>query len=73
MIIMAWQFNYKWTDSAKKTELWRTPPNKKNEDLAGRFVMLIPSNSEFFGLEGFCMRWSLSCLSLPVNSSDYMR
>ena len=49
-----------------------TPPNKKNEDLTGCFIMPDPSNSEFFGLEGFFMRWSLSCVALLVNSSEYM-
>lgn len=70
---MAQQFNYEWTDSSQIAELHRniTPPNKKNEVLTGCFIMPIPSNSEFFGLEGLLMRWTSLSASLLVMSSEY--
>ena len=70
---MAQQFNYEWTVSSQITELYKigTLPNKKNEVLTGRFIMPTSSDSEFFGSEGFFMRWTSPGVPLLVMSSEY--
>ncbi len=55
------------------TELYKNEPCqiKKNEVLTGRFNMPTPSDSEFFGSEGFFMRWTTFGVPLLVMSSEY--
>ena len=54
-------------------ELYKNEPCqiKKNEVLTGRFNMPTPSDSEFFGSEGFFMRWTTFGVPLLVMSSEY--
>ena len=55
MQIMAWPFNYWWTNSAEITELNRdvTPPNKKNEALTECKNTPISLKSEFLDWRDF--------------------